>query len=554
MKNLHKISAACILAVLAGSASGQMMTVDENLGVLGFGSYNLTGSTPGVAGGVAEAYNASRDGTIYRTYIAQEYVYEFTLNQEARVRLTNNIPDIGADHDYTILDALFTAAEALDTGIWELAIGGLSWIDGDFGQSSAFFTGTYGPGTYYIAIDEWTGASGTAPFIGGAFDITIEIVDPAGAAPTVFTDLGEIGTSAASTLFETCGSDFDTEIGVYDATGNLVANNDDACGLQSRLTLGLPQGEYWFAVSGFNTTYDSTGWGVNVSPTSASGFASGIAGSASFGPTFIGSGEVEWYKFSIADGGAPQPPVAMDLGILGGSGSYDINSFGSDFDTELGLYNSNGNLLANNDDAGGTLQSQVIQSLGEGVYYIALGGFNTVYSGLFGVTPGNASGNYILTVNGQIESSGFHASQTISWFSFEVSDSGPVDCLGDIADDFGFTVADGGGPDGVVDFGDFVALLGLIGPCAGGVPGCLGDIADDFGFTVADGGGPDGVVDFGDFVALLGLIGPCAGGVPGCLGDIADDFGFTVADGGGPDGMVDFGDFVALLGLIGPCP
>jgi len=85
-------------------------------------------------------------------------------------------------------------------------------------------------------------------------------------------------------------------------------------------------------------------------------------------------------------------------------------------------------------------------------------------------------------------------------------------------------------------------------------PSCLGDIADDFGFTVDEGGGPDGVVDFGDFVALLGLIGPCDGGTPGCLGDIADDFGFTVNEGGGPDGVVDFGDFVALLGLIGPCP
>jgi len=84
-------------------------------------------------------------------------------------------------------------------------------------------------------------------------------------------------------------------------------------------------------------------------------------------------------------------------------------------------------------------------------------------------------------------------------------------------------------------------------------PVCVGDIADDFGFTVDQGGGPDGAVDFGDFVALLGLIGPCDGGVPGCLGDIADDFGFTAIQGGGPDGAVDFGDFVALLGLIGPC-
>lgn len=82
---------------------------------------------------------------------------------------------------------------------------------------------------------------------------------------------------------------------------------------------------------------------------------------------------------------------------------------------------------------------------------------------------------------------------------------------------------------------------------------CPGDIADDFGFTATDGGGPDGVVDFGDFVALLGLIGPCDSGSSGCLGDIADDFGFTAIDGGGPDGVVDFGDFVALLGLIGPC-
>ncbi len=73
---------------------------------------------------------------------------------------------------------------------------------------------------------------------------------------------------------------------------------------------------------------------------------------------------------------------------------------------------------------------------------------------------------------------------------------------------------------------------------------CVGDIADDFGNI-----GADGMVSFGDFLALLGLIGPCPGGTPGCTGDIADDFGNL-----GGDGMVSFGDFLALLGLIGPCP
>ncbi len=73
---------------------------------------------------------------------------------------------------------------------------------------------------------------------------------------------------------------------------------------------------------------------------------------------------------------------------------------------------------------------------------------------------------------------------------------------------------------------------------------CPGDIADDFGNL-----GADGMVSFGDFLALLGLLGPCPGGTPGCTGDIADDFGNL-----GGDGMVSFGDFLALLGLLGPCP
>ncbi len=78
----------------------------------------------------------------------------------------------------------------------------------------------------------------------------------------------------------------------------------------------------------------------------------------------------------------------------------------------------------------------------------------------------------------------------------------------------------------------------------GGAAACTGDIADDFGNL-----GADGMVSFGDFLALLGLLGPCPGGAPGCTGDIADDFGNL-----GGDGMVSFGDFLALLGLLGPCP
>ncbi len=76
---------------------------------------------------------------------------------------------------------------------------------------------------------------------------------------------------------------------------------------------------------------------------------------------------------------------------------------------------------------------------------------------------------------------------------------------------------------------------------------CIGDIADDFGNL-----GEDGMVSFGDFLALLGLLGPCGPATfnPDCIGDIADDFGNL----GAADGAVSFGDFLALLGLLGPCP
>ncbi len=103
------------------------------------------------------------------------------------------------------------------------------------------------------------------------------------------------------------------------------------------------------------------------------------------------------------------------------------------------------------------------------------------------------------------------------------------------------------GTNGEVDFQN----IGFTGTLVPPAPTCPGDIADDFGTL-----GSDGMVSFGDFLALLGLVGPCPGGPPpppGCPGDIADDFG-TLPPLGGSDGMVSFGDFLALLGLVGPCP
>ncbi len=122
-------------------------------------------------------------------------------------------------------------------------------------------------------------------------------------------------------------------------------------------------------------------------------------------------------------------------------------------------------------------------------------------------------------------------------FSFDVL-IGAVDVSGGITVQFAAVTGADVGSEMTLFLDDVV----ITGPDA---PVCTGDIADDFGTL----NGGDGMISFGDFLALLGLIGPCPGS-PGCTGDIADDFGTL----NGGDGMISFGDFLALLGLIGPCP
>ena len=54
--------------------------------------------------------------------------------------------------------------------------------------------------------------------------------------------------------FDLTGSTYDTALGVFDASGNLVAGNDDFSGLQSKVECcQLPAGTYYIAVDGFGS-------------------------------------------------------------------------------------------------------------------------------------------------------------------------------------------------------------------------------------------------------------------------------------------------------------
>lgn len=118
-------------------------------------------------------------------------------------------------------------------------------------------------------------------------------------------------------------------------------------------------------------------------------------------------GAIKWYKFS-------------HTGASNGFGTFlDIDTEGSNFDTEIGLYDALGNLLGNDDDDGSGTRSQLTYgltnptrtigssvggngrdgSLSEGTYYLAVGGFNTTFAGGFNVTTTSTNTTGVANVN-----------------------------------------------------------------------------------------------------------------------------------------------------------
>jgi hypothetical protein len=75
-------------------------------------------------------------------------------------------------------------------------------------------------------------------------------------------------------LFTFCSNsgtaDYDTWLCFFDASGNLLAQNDDTCGLLSQLRLTLARGDYSIAVSGFSTSAGTYTLAYSTSETSPS--------------------------------------------------------------------------------------------------------------------------------------------------------------------------------------------------------------------------------------------------------------------------------------------
>lgn len=95
--------------------------------------------------------------------------------------------------------------------------------------------------------------------------------------------------------------------------------------------------------------------------------------------------EVKWYKFEVVT----PDVITIDMG-------------GSVYDTYLVLYDSMGNIVASDDDSGGSGTSKIVtEELVEGWYYIAsFGKGDHSFSNAFVVNGGTSNGNFSISVSG----------------------------------------------------------------------------------------------------------------------------------------------------------
>lgn len=112
-----------------------------------------------------------------------------------------------------------------------------------------------------------------------------------------------------------------------------------------------------------------------------------------------------------------QPGSFIDLGNIGAAGTYIFDTVGTtdvvtgaNVDTELGIWDMGGTLLAANDDFGGTLFSQITIDLTDGMYFLGVSEFNSVFGDGF-VNTGDAfeggdDANVVLNINGAFAGGG----------------------------------------------------------------------------------------------------------------------------------------------------
>lgn len=237
----------------------------------------------------------------------------------------------------------------------------------------------------------------------------------------VFTfTVTEAISASESLVISTAGSDFDTEIAIYDGLGRLVATNDNASSKnkQSLLSFGasatLPAGTYSAVLGSFNSVFgngqitagSSAGGGFEISidstvPVQTPSTASYLAKDGNILPSSIT--ETELANGWMNAGDILRFDFVLESDILYGDW-LAIYTTGVGFDSEIGLYDASGTLIATNDDVyprnplsrlSFGLDGDNGRSVVAGAYTLLVSGFNAIFgNGLKATTSSSWEGNF----------------------------------------------------------------------------------------------------------------------------------------------------------------
>lgn len=131
-------------------------------------------------------------------------------------------------------------------------------------------------------------------------------------------------------------------------------------------------------------------------------------------------------------------PTCVDLGDLAGAANINFNTEGSvigSADTEIGVFTASGLLLGSDDDGGtGNLSSLNLASLPNGVYYIAVAGWNATFGNGFAVTTNSTTtGNIVVNVSNGVDTltgGGALASGQVQWYCVTIPEPTSLALLG----------------------------------------------------------------------------------------------------------------------------
>ncbi|MCD0487346.1 putative Ig domain-containing protein [Pedobacter sp. MC2016-14] len=194
-------------------------------------------------------------------------------------------------------------------------------------------------------------------------------------------------SSASTVTLSHCGSGFDTYMHLLDASGNLIASNDEGSllspclGAEAFIQMSLPAGTYYVVSEGSGYNMGNIVTNIHVSsstPTSGTNMATAINAG-----TFSASGSFTDTK-SNAD-----PCLGNDYGqssndiyykfVLNGTADVALSHCGSGFDTYMHLLDASGNLIIPNDDSNVSpcpgLQAYISITLTAGTYYMVSEGY-----------------------------------------------------------------------------------------------------------------------------------------------------------------------------------